>query len=737
MRLALLLLLLLLVAPAQAVTYFSCGGGGNWSAPGSWALTDGGICLTVVVPGNGDKAIIRPNETVTVDVNTTVGQSAAMTGTVTSGNTAIAVGNGALGTPSAKLVIASSVTLHVRGNLTVLNSVSGLRTTNYWPVTISQDATLEFDTSAAVDPTQHYAFTPDPAQISLCPDTVFRGTGTSGHPATITSNASGGNGYSDLGSIAAIGYYHSLTYTDIRNFGTSSSSFPALLFKNFASVNLGSEVGTLDHVRFYTSGLTIITSGRADNSLLITRTQCTSPLAGYCYYNDSAPPTAPATKTFTYNSNNGTGDMFGDGVVGGTFAVTNWTLDENLFFKFLNMSNDAAGSNWLSFNKNVFLNATTSAPSGTGTSLHGNVSGCYFAQYIDENNFHGWIFNTGVGGNDGKSITGCIFDSFAYSDPVSYNDSPNAFVAGITAGKTWSLTNTISLPGADSPHYDIGNMLTMSNCSGGSISMTNNTSYTAYVNSAVSGTEGNATAGCLGILKGNIVYSYVAGAAAGWLWRTDTGAAVCTTDILTPSGTAYNAAYNVKTTEARACSTNIGNSYSGDFTSTPPGTGSNVTSNPTFVDDNRGLVQSAQGFFSEANCSAWVTTTVYTYTFPGALCVSTTDAAYFRGKTINWVLTATNTADATNKPGARDGTWRTYWEPQGLYDYRTALFAGTTYTVPGCTACSVSAAFLQWIRNGMRPTNGAYRNGSAPSGYIGAMDPLIPNVVRQHTTISR
>lgn len=721
MRLA--LIAALFTSLAGAADRYSAVASGVWSSTGSWSATDGGAS-GASVPGNGDKAIIRPTQTITVDVNTTVGQSAAMTGTVTSGNTAIAIGNGAAGTPSARLIIASGVTLHVRGNLTVLNSVTGLRTPGYWPLTISSDATLEFDTSAAVDPTQNYAFAADPTQASLDPDTVFHGTGTSGHPATITSNVAGGNGYSLLAG-SSTGFYHSLTYTDIRRFGTAS--LDALALKNFV-VDLGTngEAATLDHVRFFSSGRVFITSGSSADSIAITGLQCTNPLIGYCLYNDSAAPVAPATKSITFSSNS-THQFFAGDAAGGSFSVTNWTLNDNLFYGTLAFFNDGAGSQWLSAQRNIFLGANPAGGQTVGTNVFGPVLNWYYAQYVDVGNLHG--IGPDYAHNATGSIDGVIFDTLAYTS--NYEDTGDLIFKGDSGhSQTFTIANSIVLPGADPTHNSPGNLLTMVSDDHVTFTVTNNTGYffspVVLPSSIVSSETTNpVSVGNIAIFKGNLAYSTsLAGLAT--LVRI-APEAVCVTDVLTPSGTAYNATYNAVQTETRTCATNQGNSYVAQFSATPPSTGSNVTSNPAFVDDNRGLIQAGIGLFSEAICPTWVTTTVYTYTTPGTTCVSTTDAAYFRGKTINWTLIATNTGDATNKPGALAGTWRTYWEPQGLYDLRAYIFSGATITVSGCPACTAPLAFLQWIRNGMAPTNPAYVNASAPLGYIGAMAPLLPS----------
>ncbi len=712
-------LLFLFVSVMQGATRYSCTSGPS-SSTGTWATTNGGAC-GASVPGDGDQVVITNNTTVTVDVNTTWGQSAAMSGTVNSGNTAIMIGDEGGATPAtstAKLAIASGVTLHVRGNVTVLGC-TGAHTVGYFAITVAADGVFEFDASAASSPaSQKYAVIAAAANNVANLDVSLKTTGTVGHPATFTSNAGGGNGYFG-GEAAYNGFYHDLVYADFIRFGDATHN--SLLVKEYVVDSGWREPATLDHVRFTDSGRVFITAGNALDSILITHNQCNTPAQGYCYYSDSGTtPTGGATRTFTSNSVFG-GDMFGDAVVGGNFTITGWTIDKNYFFKFINFANDGAGSKWLSFEKNVFFNDVASASAGTHS--FGTVSGCYYAQYFEAANMHGWLPD--YTHDSGDSITGCVFDSVVYSNPVNYTDPGNLIIGSGSGGSTYTVSGNIVLPGADATHVSAGSLLTAE--AGTVYTVTNNTVYALDQNqpNGVLDTELSVDTGNVPIFKGNIAYTFDSSKKSA-LIRVDPVTSGCVTDVVTPAGILYNAAFQTNLTEpSHPCANNQGNSYIGKFSSTPPATGANVTSDPVFVDDNRGIVQSGIGFFGEAACSAWVTSTTYTYTAPGAICVSTSDPNYFRGATINWVLIATNTSSLTNKPGARDGTWRSFWEPSGMYKFRTALYAGTTYAVPGCPSCDVSSAFLQWIRNGMAPTNASYVNASAPSGYIGAVLPVI------------
>ena len=192
----------------------------------------------------------------------------------------------------------------------------------------------------------------------------------------------------------------------------------------------------------------------------------------------------------------------------------------------------------------------------------------------------------------------------------------------------------------------------------------------------------------LAVFKGNLAWQPAGNPASGNLYAEfDAGSIACTPDTLNPLGTGYNGSFNIVLTKpGGTCTTNAGNGYAGDFSTGPPGVGSDVQNvNPDFVDQNRGLQQAGINFFGESAATAWVSGTAYTgcSPVPGAgPTVSTAAAGYYGGITINWQCIENHTASSTNMPGAANGTWRTYWATDRLASIFTwtALNAGTLST---------------------------------------------------------
>lgn len=688
-----------------AATLYSCTTG-LWRNASTWSATNGGAC-SAGVPGNGDSAVITNSTTVTVDTNTIVGQSAAMAGggTIVAGNTAILIGlTPRPASASAKIIVATGVKLTARGNVTVEGASAG-RTVGYCPISLAADSEFQFDASQATTPlSQHYLWAPDASNNFIDMDAVWCGTGTAGHPAIFSSNAGGGNAYASQNGGSWNGFYHNLVYTDIKSIGDASN--PSLLMDAYGT-NLSSEVSTLDHVRSYSSGRVEYSHGNSADFALVTNYQCIAPLGDGCFNNASAAP-ATGTKTFTKNSND-SGLMFASS---GGFSIDGWTMDKNYLYGQVNWLKSS--TQWLSNNKNVIVR-----PSQVATGLFGPASNDYLLMHLDSDNMHGYQPEFGVGST--LAFTGLIFDDDAYSATIA--DTGDLILDfNVTHTLALTVSGAISLPGADPAHNSPGILLNMENNAGLAATMTNNTVYdmTQTVNQGVAGFEvgGTGVTGNVAVMKGNIVYSIPTSTAA---LMFDPHNASCITDTLTPSGAGYNGIYHVSPVLTGTCRANAGTAYAANFSVTPPGVGADVSSNPNFVDDNRGLVQAGVGLFGEAVAAAWVTSTSYVV---GNI-ISVTDANYYRGLPINYTAIAAHTSSATNKPGKQDGTWRASWEPTGFADYRAALYAGTTYTVPNCASCAVYDAFLAWARNGMAPQNSAYVNASAPSGFIGAVAPLI------------
>lgn len=113
LRLSLLIALLALFGLGQnawAATYYSKATG-NWTTPGSWALTSGGTALTSGYPVAGDDVIIDAAVTITLDANVVVESIYSTAGTITTGTSSL--------TTTGDLTIATGGTLNVSGAATI------------------------------------------------------------------------------------------------------------------------------------------------------------------------------------------------------------------------------------------------------------------------------------------------------------------------------------------------------------------------------------------------------------------------------------------------------------------------------------------------------------------------------------------------------------------------------------------------------------------------------------------
>lgn len=192
-RIVITVALLLLCSAGQALgDAFTSGATGPWSEDATW---DGSG-----VPGNGDTVTIDATDTVTVDVPTTIGASAA-----DGASDAITV-NGAL-------VVAADVVLTVRGDIQVANSKT---------ITLNEGATLKFDASLAETPSaQNYCLKLGSGYYKT---SALICQGEDDNHCVVTSDAGGANGriwhpsYYDGASTGSL----RCNYTDFSSIGTAT-----------------------------------------------------------------------------------------------------------------------------------------------------------------------------------------------------------------------------------------------------------------------------------------------------------------------------------------------------------------------------------------------------------------------------------------------------------------------------------------------------------------------------------
>lgn len=363
---------------------------GNWSNSATWSSCGGGV------PGNNDTVTFGGAHTVTVDTNTTVGDSPAAGGIVV----AVSGGGG--------LIVATGVTFTVRGGITLNNT----------PMTMNAGSTLEFDASAASSPsTARYVLQVSTANSQA--NAKFTATGTSGSRVTIRSNASGANARFTDGSFITGGRME-FDYVDFTRIGDSSNA--AFIFWPSTSGHTWrmnqstcTSCGQINQNVAANAGAVItITNNRWSSTA---STNVTQNLVG----NTGSPALTL------------TGNVF-DKPVAGT-NISGWTITGNFF-----TGTSSGPMSWTSGTPTLFSGNFLYNNCGTSCSFNtfGTMQNNYWVGGAGNTNAHG------MSGTQAATLTGNLFESLSGSES---GDCIVNFTPASTL--TLTITDNIFLPNAD------------------------------------------------------------------------------------------------------------------------------------------------------------------------------------------------------------------------------------------------------------------------------------------------
>jgi len=242
---------------------FTSNATGNWSASGQTTWAEAGV------PGNGDTVTIATGHTITVDANTTVGNSPA------AGNTVLTI-NGAL-------VVSASVTLTVRGDTSITTAKT---------ITVNAGGTWKFDATAAAAPTTTFY------KVLLNGSGTFAANGSSGTRCTITSDVTGGAATGYFTRVSSSSGLVTIAYTDCTNLGNSSTTVKY----SFSLWPGSAQTVSFDNCAFSNCGGIYIESLAATGILTITNNAFTSSPTS-ARYALNVQQTAPTTGTRTITGN--------------------------------------------------------------------------------------------------------------------------------------------------------------------------------------------------------------------------------------------------------------------------------------------------------------------------------------------------------------------------------------------------------------------------------------------------
>lgn len=302
---------------------------GNWSSASSWASCGG------VVPGNGDNATIT--HAITVDVNTTVGTSAAASYPSVY---AVKVSSPGSLTVAAALTVRGDVQLSNAGM--IFNAGSGLT----WDAsTASSPSTTNYVLYVGISNGQ------TSARVTA--------NGTSGSHVTITSNASGGNGSFGIGGGTAMDCGNfTMTYTDISRCGTVS--IDCLQFANITAALTQS----IDHMTFSSSGrVNAVYTFPAVSTISITNSIWSGSL--------STPLRFAAA-----NPSSGTRSLIGDSFDAQVVIPSDGLTITDTYFG-ASYSLISSAHSWLSFTRNFMRLTAAGASQVSATQLAGDISNSY------------------------------------------------------------------------------------------------------------------------------------------------------------------------------------------------------------------------------------------------------------------------------------------------------------------------------------------------------------------------
>lgn len=669
------------------MTAFTSKAAGNWSASGQTTWNEAGV------PGNGDTATLT--HAIAVDTNTTVGTSGA------AGTIDVIVDK--TGSNAGALTINAGVTLTVRGDLQLKNAL----------LTLAAGASYVFDSSLATG-TPVYKIVIGAGGANNFGDITCNGS--SGSHCSFSKAVGSGNGCI-RSSADATSVYTSLhtTYTDFSDLG--AASFGISNDAVFVNVNSSKEF-YVHNCTFTRCGRIFINSCKADGDIDVQYSRTSGNIGTYGFW------------------------------VTATAATTGKRLIQDCVFSDLTsplvFKTSVAG---FTFSRNVcgVITYTSLATTAAMTECADNLLIVHSKHYVTGNNLGepgGTVARTYVcyevsapaAADDNVGIvplafstTGTItYEGFIY-ETTKGDENDDAIKCGVpTAAETYQINHLLVLPnsrglmsGAITAHGNANTTLQVNHCTlmAGEKSPSDSGYSGCIVGSSYAG-----FAGMVNQFQDNLIWCPDATASDRYSLRTIN--ATPAADIVTTANCTNNAHYQISNGTVYDQTGANGQSELGyhNFRQTSRPLGANdvsLSSAPGFVDTTRNLATWDIAFLGNAAGTAWADAHSYSV---GDV-VSAADAGFYGGATINYCCVTAHTSSAGNATNGQPGVatnWMTNWELQSSARMRTAVLAGTTYTVNG-TSYAATRALYEWVRAGFSPNNAALHAGHDGS-WIGAVD---------------
>jgi hypothetical protein len=519
---------------ARAAMTITSAQSGPWSAPSTWV---GGVA-----PTSGDRAVIL--HAVTVDANTTVGDSPVPAADVITFGAADGVG---------KLTIADGVTLTVRGNL------NNQHVTGY-PLTLGAGSVYEIDSSQAVPTTTQYRiYVGDVNNAAL--SARIRVDGTPSARAAIRSNAGGAVGLIQTGLRPGSGFLRA-TCCDFTRLGAmqhDSTGRPAADL-------------WLDRCNFTATGGLAITAGAASGGdqgefliqdCAFEGTTSNNPIALMDPQSAPDPAVAPAR------------------------AIRRCVLDKQALFRALQgwtvedcYLGGGVQSNTTCLNPASFRGNFAASPSGFSV-IPANTRECYF---VNGGNTSGQVNSVDLvqlnDTGDGE-VTGNVFERATSDNTFGLIGCP---AANMARGRSIAIRGNLGLPsviaGVTGAFVRYAGAAATTR-----LAIEHNTHAFEDRDAILLGESAGLPAGSVTAIRSNLFWSPTA--TASFVARDASPSPA--DNAIAPGGVGRNGLQNAPLATGYVGKTNNGTPYAAPTTGATPGVGDVTVSDPMFVDATRRL----------------------------------------------------------------------------------------------------------------------------------------------------
>jgi len=492
----------LLLTPALAdAAAFTSKADGNWSASGQTTWNEVGV------PGNGDTVTIGAGHDITVDVNTTIGDSPSTPADVITVNT------------TGTITVATGVTFTIKGCVQMEDG-------NF---TMNAGSTVEFQ----VPSTKRYWFRTAKTHSDTCKIII---NGTSGSRCAFRSSSGAGIAYIDSNGFIGSSLIQA-EYCDFTLIGDATEDF-AEPYPNGTGLD------------FYLRNCTLTSCGILDNqssintnaSFELTNCKWATTVAAKCIEMQST--TAPAggkTRSIVGCYFDKTIDLF---------EVIGWTITNTYFGDGFTGTSTAGGTSWALFEDNFIQKS-----SAQNQTVFGDTTDCYVYK-TSVANPHG--LQTGIA--RGLTISGCVFEH------GGTQTDGDCIIIGSSAASPYSytITNNVMLP--NSAGDNSGTLFSALGNANVTLTVNHNTYFNNAADSGAAIAETYAGhSGMLASFRSNLAWSDTANESQ---FMQDSGTNDAAAGYVTNCG--YNGIWNPRATRYDVLAGTITNDYTANDVSGDP-----------------------------------------------------------------------------------------------------------------------------------------------------------------------